>query len=907
MDKVRRDKRKEVHARLDFEEGSRERRTKEDSHHSSARARTTKPERLKVRDRLRYGDRHVLDQLGHRRESAFDRLSETYSPSTTKSRPGMTNSRDHPRGRSRPRRLDTSNEDCPEDTERFRADSYSHSYHDRDCSRHMKKRRDNESPLSSVSKSDSNDRRYRKSRSKRHKPTDEDDLTRPWMCEDEDPFTPRIPLIGAAKVWFDELPPESVNSYKDLKAAFLAYFMQQKKHVKDHVEIHNIKQKDGETIEDFMKRFKVKTRHTKRGPECMRISEFMHGVNNPKLKKRLNEHVPKTMEEMMITTTAFIRGEAAADSKRKGKEGGLVGSPPLQGSQKKFLRPRRIEELVRVGKLSHLIKEIKHGRDQSKAGKKEIPAKDKPAAIYMIQSWQRMTRQKVTQSFERVREITFLPLTTSSGVEGPLVIEAEMGGHMIHRMYVDRGSSMKLLYEHRFNRLRHEVKNQMIPATTSLTSFSGETIWPLGQLRFLLTIGDADHSTRAWMNFMIVRSLSPYNDIIGRREIREIQAVPSTTHEMLKFTIEGGIVTICSIILIPAECTPVITSSAVPKEVGARVSRSVAEHRLNIREGYSPVRQKKRSQAPKRAKAIQAEVQKLVEAGIMREVYYQDWLSNPVMVKKHDGSWRMCVDFTDLNKRLVDKAFDNQIGRNIEVYVDELVVKSHTEAEMLREPDEEKTAFHTGQGVCCHTKIPFGLKNVGATYQRLVDKAFDNQIGRNIEVYVDDLVVKSHTEAEMLRGIDETFCTLRKINMKLNPKKCTFGAAEGVFLGYVVTPEWIKPCLDKTAIVLQLPVVTPFQKSTEKLNLSAATLSSVSWTLTKATTRYSSEPDEEKTAFHTGQGVCCHTKIPFGLKNVGATYQRLVDKAFDNQIGRNIEVYVDDLVVKSHTEAEMLR
>ncbi|GJR27407.1 hypothetical protein Tco_1103639 [Tanacetum coccineum] len=242
----------------------------------------------------------------------------------------------------------------------------------------------------------------------------------------------------------------------------------------------------------------------------------------------------------------------------------------------------------------------------------------------------------------------------------------------------------------------------MVPATTSLTGFSGETIWPLGQLRLLVTIGDADHSTKAWMNFMIVRSLSPYNGIIGRPGIREIQAVPSTAHGMLKFPANGGIVTIRSTILIPTECTTVITSSKeVPKEaevhpknfkialhpnfpdqevaIGGTLStegrtelcsllkknldifawqpsdmtgvpRSVAEHRLNIREGYSPVRQKKRGQAPERSKAIQAEVQKLVEAGIMREVYYHDWLSNPVMVKKHDGSWRMCVDFTDLNK-----------------------------------------------------------------------------------------------------------------------------------------------------------------------------------------------------------------------------------------------------------------
>nr|GEY82052.1 reverse transcriptase domain-containing protein [Tanacetum cinerariifolium] len=117
-----------------------------------------------------------------------------------------------------------------------------------------------------------------------------------------------------AKVWFDELPPKSIDGYTDLKAAFLAYFMQQKKYVKDPMEIHNIKQKDGETIEEFMKRFKIETGRMKGASECMRIFGFMHGVNNPELIKGLNEHVPKTLEEMMIITTAFIRGKTAANS-----------------------------------------------------------------------------------------------------------------------------------------------------------------------------------------------------------------------------------------------------------------------------------------------------------------------------------------------------------------------------------------------------------------------------------------------------------------------------------------------------------------------------------------------------------------------------------------------------------------
>nr|GEV59088.1 reverse transcriptase domain-containing protein [Tanacetum cinerariifolium] len=118
-------------------------------------------------------------------------------------------------------------------------------------------------------------------------------------------------------VWFDELPPKSIHGYKDLKAAFLAYFMQQKKYIKYPVEIHNIKQKDGETIKDFMKRFKVETGRMKGAPECMRIFRFMHGVNNPELTKRLNEHVPKTVEDMMTATAAFIRGETVAASKKK--------------------------------------------------------------------------------------------------------------------------------------------------------------------------------------------------------------------------------------------------------------------------------------------------------------------------------------------------------------------------------------------------------------------------------------------------------------------------------------------------------------------------------------------------------------------------------------------------------------
>ncbi|GJY50751.1 reverse transcriptase domain-containing protein, partial [Tanacetum coccineum] len=205
------------------------------------------------------------------------------------------------------------------------------------------------------------------------------------------------------------------------------------------------------------------------------------------------------------------------------------------------------------------------------------------------------------------------------------------------------------------------------------------------------------------------------------------------------------------------------------------------------------------------------EVEKLVNAGIMKEVHYHSWLSNPVMVKKHDNSWRMCVDFKDLNKACpkdgyplpeIDWKVESLCGYPFKCFLD--AYKGYHQIKMAKE-DEEKTAFITSQGIFCYSKMPFGLKNAGATYQRLVDKAFQKQIGRNLEAYVDDLVIKSCTEQEVIRDVEETFRTLRKINMKLNPKKCTFGMKEGVFLGYKVNSDGLMVCPDKVEAVLSLP------------------------------------------------------------------------------------------------------
>ncbi|GJZ88791.1 reverse transcriptase domain-containing protein [Tanacetum coccineum] len=210
-----------------------------------------------------------------------------------------------------------------------------------------------------------------KSKSKKQRSSMEDkDLSRPWVCEETDPFTPRIryfdlpkrirmpshvktydrsedpedhlkifqaaakverwamptwchmfnsTLTGNARVWFDDLPPESIDSYDDLKETFLANYLQQKKCIKDPVEIHHIKQREGESTEDFVRRFKTESRDVKGAPEVMRISGFMHGITNPELIKRLHDKIPKSVDEMWKITTAFLRGEVAAGNQERKK------------------------------------------------------------------------------------------------------------------------------------------------------------------------------------------------------------------------------------------------------------------------------------------------------------------------------------------------------------------------------------------------------------------------------------------------------------------------------------------------------------------------------------------------------------------------------------------------------------
>ncbi|GKB07386.1 reverse transcriptase domain-containing protein [Tanacetum coccineum] len=191
------------------------------------------------------------------------------------------------------------------------------------------------------------------------------------------------------------------------------------------------------------------------------------------------------------------------------------------------------------------------------------------------------------------------------------------------------------------------------------------------------------------------------------------------------------------------------------------------EHKLNEYKHVKPIKQKRCGLGSDRNEASCIEVEELTKAGILQKVKTQTWVANQVMVKKSDKKWRMCVDFTGINKACPKDGYplpeiewnvESLSGFRLKCFLD--AYKSYHQIQMAKE-DEDKTTFFAGKEEFCYRKMPFRLNNAGATYQRLVDKVFGDQIRRNLEAYVNDMVIKSTSEEDILHDIQETFDRFR--------------------------------------------------------------------------------------------------------------------------------------------------
>ncbi|XP_071729137.1 uncharacterized protein [Rutidosis leptorrhynchoides] len=245
-------------------------------------------------------------------------------------------------------------------------------------------------------------------------------------------------------------------------------------------------------------------------------------------------------------------------------------------------------------------------------------------------------RRKLEVSEEWENTPIVFPAIAQEPSDAPITIKGSVKscGYIIKRLHIDTGCGVDIMYEHCFRLLPGAVRAKLVAPSITLSGFSGESAWPIGIIELELELVDDDDNKElvrsTTVEFDVVRSYSKYNVLLGRTTLQKLRAIPSTVHGLIKFPTPLGI--------------------AMKEADMTGVPREIVEHKLNANPSLTPMRQKKRGMAPERSECLKAEVDKLVKANILREVRYQTWIANPVLVKKPDGSWCMGVDFTDINK-----------------------------------------------------------------------------------------------------------------------------------------------------------------------------------------------------------------------------------------------------------------
>jgi hypothetical protein len=228
------------------------------------------------------------------------------------------------------------------------------------------------------------------------------------------------------------------------------------------------------------------------------------------------------------------------------------------------------------------------------------------------------------------------------------------------------------------------------------------------------------------------------------------------------------------------------------------IPREVNEHHMKIHPNAKPVSQKPRRQSIERQDFIHEEVRKLLDAGFIEEVYHPVWLANLVIVPKANGKLRMCIDYTNLNKAYpkdpyplprIDQIVDSTSGCDLLSFLD--ACSGFHQIQMSRQ-DRKHTAFVTVDGLYFYVVMPYGLKNALSTFVRAMSKTFGELIRDKIDIYVDDIVVKTKRGSNLVEDLTLVFDKLWATHMRLNPEKCVFCVFAGKLLGFLVSHRGIE-------------------------------------------------------------------------------------------------------------------
>ncbi|XP_075659096.1 uncharacterized protein LOC142628960 [Castanea sativa] len=632
-------------------------------------------------------------------------------------------------------------------------------------------------------------------------------------------------LKGPVRDWYSRLTPNSISTFKELGAQFVSHFIGNHRHKKSIACLLNIKQREDETLRLYLDRFNKESLSIKEADDKILVVAFTNGLRKGKFLFSLYKNDPKTMSDVFYRATKYMNAEDALlaredkPRKRERQEDAQLDRPRKMARTKELRDDRRpkpptgrftnftplnapidqqIKALIRRGRLQRFV-----NKERAYLPQNQAPRQDNDHPRQLARDIRMIVGGTVTVGSSKKARKTYLrtvqnvqmasPALERSRIDNPtiefsegdarrlhhphddvLVVTIQVGDYNIHRVLVDNGSSADILYYPAFQQMGIG-RERLIPTNAPLVGFGGARILPLGIVTLAVTIGDYPQQVTRNVTFLVVDCLSAYNAIIGRPTLNSWKAVTSTYHLMIKFPTDHGIGELrgdqvsareCYVAMMemdnhiqamnieerrvatePAEkLEDVLLDKACPErttKIGTLASSTVRQelanflkenrdvfawshedmlgidpsvmvHRLNVSPSFPPVRQKKRTFAQERDQAAAEEVHKLQEAGFIREVYYPDWY--------------------------------NQIR--------------------MDEADQEKTSFVTSQGLFCYKVMPFGLKNAGATYQRLMNKMFTRQTGRNVQVYVDDMLVKSQREEAHLEDLKETVAALSRFVSK---------------------------------------------------------------------------------------------------------------------------------------------
>uniref|UniRef100_A0A2N9FLZ5 Uncharacterized protein n=1 Tax=Fagus sylvatica TaxID=28930 RepID=A0A2N9FLZ5_FAGSY len=572
-------------------------------------------------------------------------------------------------------------------------------------------------------------------------------------------------LRGSARVWFNKLESESIGSFVQLSRAFIDHFIGSQRRGRPPTHLLSVKQMEGESLRTFVHRFNEEAMKIDRPKEDVTVTAFMAGLRKGDFLYELCKDPPETMSELMYEATKHMNAEDALEAmddpppKRRKEAEDRKPEPSKQKVPKFTETPERKRTTAPPVKFSSftplntpidkLLLQIQDDPSLRWPGKIRSDPNSRPKNLYCRANYRSMS---IVQRIPVQRKPPAQREQAEPNRPGPVgEIRTIVGGPASGG--TSRASRKAYARQvHNIMVVQRPPKN--IRLDDQIISFSEEDARGTHQPHddaLVITINIAGFTTRRVMvdngSSADILYLPAYQQMrLDKDKLRPMDA------PLVGFT--GDKICPVGIVTLPNNGR---------HEDMPGINPSIISHKLNVDPSLRPIKQKRRVFAPERNNAIMEEVDKLLAANFIREVFYPDWLANVVMVKKNTGKWRMCVDFTDLNKACpkdsfplprIDQLVDSTAGHKLLTFMDAF---SGYNQIVMDEGDQEKTSFITSRGLFCYKVMPFGLKNAGATYQRLMNRMFHDQIGRNVEVYVDDMLVKSKEEDGHLDDLRETF------------------------------------------------------------------------------------------------------------------------------------------------------